>query len=306
MEEKDFLLAIKWLRCGIIPSFVLPEHGFCVDGDEQGVSQTHVADNHVFSRLKKFPKKCFDRLAGFGATLDEQFLMMYYLGVGFITSFVERNFDGHFCCMGACTSVDLSNLSNELPEFNITNFIKSVKTILDGGMKIKSTLIIDNLKSTVDEMQKKMGWDLSDLRTLLGKKSIEMEQMRMAALNVKPALPPCRFTQEQIGDHRFCAGQRDILIAIMDSVMADNPEHHADCVFAFLAVLRHKNFWNGSANQFNALCSRLWKTPVKDSALTKFLRRNGNDFDRWGKSNVINERRLIAKSFFKMISQNIK
>ena len=91
----------------------------------------------------------------------------------------------------------------------------------------------------------------------------------------------------------------------MDIVMADNPEQHADCVFAFLAVLVHEKYWIGTAKKFNALCSRLWQTQVKDSTLTKFIQRNGNDFQRWSRSNVINNRRLIASSFSKMIKQNM-
>ena len=57
-------------------------------------------------------------------------------------------------------------------------------------MRLKSTKIIDDLKSTVEAVQEEMGWDLSDLRTLLGKKSIELEQMRMDALEVKRTVPP--------------------------------------------------------------------------------------------------------------------
>ena len=194
---------------------------------------------------------------------------------------------------------------NGQPEFNMVNFIKSVRCILNGGMRLKSTNIIDELKSTVEEIQKKTGWDLSDLRTLLGRKSIELEQMRMDALEVKHTVPPCRFTREEIGKTEFRSGDRDKLIALMDIVMADNPEQHADCVFAFLAVLVHEKYWAGAATKFNALCSRLWQTQVKDPTLTKFIQRNGNDFQRWSRSNIINNRRLIASSFSKMIKQNM-
>lgn len=194
---------------------------------------------------------------------------------------------------------------NGQPEFNMVNFIKSVRYILNMGMRLMSTKIIDDLKSTVEVIQEKMGWDLSDLRTLLGMKSIELEKSRMVALEVKHTVPPCRFTPEEIGQTEFRLGDRDKLIAIMDIVMADNPEQHADCVFAFLAVLVHEKYWAGAATKFNALCSRLWQTQVKDSTLTKFIQRNGDDFQRWSRSNIINNRRLIASSFSKMIKQNM-
>ena len=194
---------------------------------------------------------------------------------------------------------------NGQPDFNMVNFIKSVRCILNMGMRLMSTKIIDDLKSTVEVIQEKMGWDLSDLRTLLGKKSIELEKSRMVALEVKHTVPPCRFTPEEIGQTEFRLGDRDKLIALMDVVMADNPEQHADCVFAFLAVLVHEKYWIGTAKKFNALCSRLWQTQVKDSTLTKFIQRNGDDFQRWSRSNIINNRRLIASSFSKMIKQNM-
>ena len=194
---------------------------------------------------------------------------------------------------------------NGQPDFNMVNFIKSVRYILNMGMRLMSTKFIDDLKSTVEVIQEKMGWDLSDLRTLLGKKSIELEKSRMVALEVKHTVPPCRFTREEIGQTEFRCGDRDKLIALMDVVMTDNPEQHADCVFAFLAVLVHEKYWIGTAKKFNALCSRLWQTQVKDSTLTKFIQRNGNDFQRWSRSNIINNRRLIASSFSKMIKQNM-
>ena len=202
-------------------------------------------------------------------------------------------------------SVAICDKENGQPEFNMVNFIKSVRYILNMGMRLMSTKIIDDLKSTVEVIQEKMGWDLSDLRTLLGKKSIELEQMRLVTQEVKHTVPPCRFTREEIGKTEFRIGERDKLIAIMDIVMADNPEQHADCVFAFLAVLVHEKYWTGTAKKFNALCSRLWQTQVKDSTLTKFIQRNGDDFQRWSRSNVINNRRLIASSFSKMIKQNM-
>ena len=79
---------------------------------------------------------------------------------------------------------------NGQPEFNMVNFIKSVRYILNMGMRLMSTKIIDDLKSTVEVIQEKMGWDLSDLRTLLGMKSIELEKSRMVALEAHSASLP--------------------------------------------------------------------------------------------------------------------
>ena len=307
MEEGKLLRAIYLLRRGVIPGFVLPKRRYYRVRNnklrrKRTCTQTRSNSVQAIPRRVNRPQRALCNVF-VGIALCSPLLSCISCGSVDTHDVEVASSKTHGGSGGR--SVAICDKENGQPEFNMVNFIKSVRCILDGGMQIRSTVVIDNLKSTVEEIQKKTGWDLSDLRTLLGRKSIELEQMRMDALEVKHTVPPCRFTREEIGKTEFRIGERDKLIAIMDIVMADNPEQHADCVFAFLAVLVHEKYWIGTAKKFNALCSRLWQTQVKDSTLTKFIQRNGDDFQRWSRSNIINNRRLIASSFSKMIKQNM-
>ena len=141
MEERKLLRAIYLLRRGVIPGFVLPKRSYyhvrynklrC----KRTCTQTRSNSVQATPRRVNRPQRALCNVfVGFALCSP----LLSCISCGSVDTHDVEVASSKTHGESGGRSVAICDKENGQPEFNMVNFIKSVRCILKGGMRLKST-----------------------------------------------------------------------------------------------------------------------------------------------------------------------
>lgn len=180
-------------------------------------------------------------------------------------------------------------------EHTIRNLIRQIDTL-----QIPHSVVMTEM--IVEEVERSSGENFTNLKIDLGNKLVKMETLAVTNLQKPITLPACRFPPELMANCAFGKDTEDI-VALMDMMIE---EQYAkgdidDYAIAFWAVVNccKPKLWKGDgANQYATMCKQLWNADLKANTITRFINRNGNDYQKWKKTTATcSVRHNIAAEF---------